>query len=609
VSERYEDVRRKLIERGYLHGRIERFLLRDAIAEHRASSLTRTSLKAALLGAPIVGGLLAASTVASNRPALSSRDALVLWLYFSILAGAALFLLDLAAAATAGAWARSRGARPADAMRAGLIVAVPVLVYLVAVWALRRSDRGLGSDVVFLVGATATAMLVAWLAGLVSLAGIIGRTGHVPDRSRRFGMIALAVLVPVGAVLFIVPTTSSSGERAQPPSDFTPAPTGERLVVVGVDGLDGGLVASSGDDVFENLLPLLARGAVYPTHRVPAEPPEVWTTLATGMPAEVHGVRQAGAKRLPGIAAPIVARSAPVALDAALRFLLPARTVPATGAGRRVRTLWEIAGLTRKAAAVSWWASWPAVGTEGDPQTGYVVSDRVLAKLLLAAPADRDTAPASLYARLAHDFPVERTRWRAEFDARFASLPDDARAVAWESFLIDAFAWRTTSKLLADPDLTAAFTYLPGLDILRARLSGRPAAADAVRLYVRWLDAAVFADLASEGRDRIVVIADPGRGAEPSAEGFVAVIGAGASPQCVGPAIGDLDVAPLVLRLAGLPASREMRGRAPDRCFEASAAPLPPIATWGRRGRAAAASGSEYDPEMVDRLKSLGYLR
>ena len=93
------------------------------------------------------------------------------------------------------------------------------------------------------------------------------------------------------------------------------------------------------------------------------------------------------------------------------------------------------------------------------------------------------------------------------------------------------------------------------------------------------------------------------------AEGFVAVSGDGAVPLCVGPAIADVDVAPIALRLAGLPASREMRGRAPDRCFEGAATALPPIATWGRRGRPVEAQGSDYDPEMVERLKSLGYLQ
>ena len=93
------------------------------------------------------------------------------------------------------------------------------------------------------------------------------------------------------------------------------------------------------------------------------------------------------------------------------------------------------------------------------------------------------------------------------------------------------------------------------------------------------------------------------------AEGFVAVVGGGAVASCIGAAVGDLDIAPIALRLAGLPASREMSGSAPARCLE-GAPPAPPvIATWGRRGRPVEAQRSADDPEMVERLKSLGYLR
>lgn len=609
MGERYEEVRRKLVERGYLQGPIERFLLRDLLAGK--GTLVRASLKAATLGAPLMGGLLAASTVAANRPAFGSQDALVLWLYFAVLSGAVLFTLDLSASAAASAWARRRGARRSDAVRAGLIVAVPLLVYLVILWARGRPDGGAVGDVLFLAAAAGVATLVAWLAGLVSLAGIVGRTGEVPDRGRRSVVVVLAVLIPIAAVFFVLKeTVAAHGAHAIPPSSFAARPTRERLLVVGVDGLDAALVETgAGQGTTERLMALFARGALYPKHRAPAEPPEVWTTIATGMSADAHGVRSAGVMRLPGIASPIAPRSGPVLLDAALDFAIPARTLPTSGAGRRVRALWEIAGLAHPAAAVGWWASWPARGTEGDADAGYVVSDRVLAKLLSSRTEDRDTSPASLYARLAGTFPADRDAWRRDFEGRFAPLSPELHALAWESYLIDEFAWRTTLALLADPAIATAFAYLPGLDILRARLESHPDGAAAVELYVRWLDESVFGELASRHQERIVIVGDPGRGAGRDAEGFVAVVGGGAAPRCVGPPIGDLDVAPLILRLADLPASREMPGHAPARCFEGGDPAPSPIASWGRRGRPRGDARSDYDPEMLDRLRSLGYVR
>ena len=611
MSERYEEVRRRLVERGYLQGRIERFLLRDLVTARGPRTLARTSAKAALLGAPLLGGLLAASTVAANRPLVSARDALVLWLYFALLSGAALFVLDLIAAGLATAWARRRGVRSSDSMRAGLIVAAPVLVYLVALWVRGRPAGGYAVDVLFLAGATGTTALVAWLAGLVSLAGIVGRTGEVPDRNRRFAAVALAVLFPVAAAFFLVPEgIGSARSHAEPPSTFTPRPRAERLLVVGVDGLDGALLEEAAErGATEHLMALIERGALYPKHRGAAEPPEVWTTIATGMTAEAHGVRSAGATRLPGVLVPSPARSGPVAFDAALRFLLPARTVPVSGAGRRVRTLWEIAGLTRPSAVVGWWASWPARGTEGDPAAWYVVSDRVLPKLLSQRADERDTAPESLFTRLARDFPADRDAWRASFDAHFEDVAGEMRTLAWESCLIDTFTWRTSLRLLDDPAVAASFTYLPGLDILRTRLVGRRQAAGTVEAYLRWLDGTIVAELAGKRDAVILLVADPGRSRERDSEGFVAVVGGGAVPLCVGPTIADVDVAPIALRLAGLPVSLEMRGHAPDRCFEGAEPAAAPIATWGRRGRPTGAQGSDYDPEMVERLKSLGYLR
>ena len=84
--------------------------------------------------------------------------------------------------------------------------------------------------------------------------------------------------------------------------------------MIGVDGLDGSLVEAYADrGGVDRLLELFSRGAVFPMRRPPGEPPEVWTTIATGVEPEVHGVRSAGATRLPGVASPIAARSAPIA--------------------------------------------------------------------------------------------------------------------------------------------------------------------------------------------------------------------------------------------------------------------------------------------------------
>ena len=611
MSERYESVREKLVQRGYLQGRLERFLLRDLLAATAPRALALTSVRAAIVGAPLVGGLLAASTVAANRPALGVRDALVLWLYLGIAAGLALFALDLIAASLAGAWARRRGPRASDAMRSGLFVAAPLLAYLAFVWVLKRPERGVGADALFLLAAVAATALVGWLAGIVSLVGIVGRTGDVPDRLRRPALTRLLLLLPVAVGVFLIASAWRPRAGAQPASAFPVEPRPERVLVIGVDGLDGTLVElMTARGATTHLLDSFARGAVYPMKReVGLEPAEVWTTIATGMPASEHGVRSAGVLRLPGLAAPIAKPAYPGAIDTALRFLLPGRTLAASGASRRVRTLWEIAGLAHPAVSVGWWASWPARGTEGDPAVGYVVSDRTLAKLLAGAVEDHDTLPESLFARLARDFPAQRDALRREFETRFAPFSEKARSLVWESYLIDAFSWNTARSLLDDPAVASAFVYLPGLDILRTRASSIATSPDPVEAYLHWLDDTVFAATSRDDMPRVVIVADPGRSAGPDAEGFLAMSGGGAAPACVGPAVSTLDVTPAVLRELGLPTSRELTGRAPRACFERAPPPPAPIATWGRRGRSVEAALADNDPEMLERLKSLGYVR
>jgi hypothetical protein len=290
--------------------------------------------------------------------------------------------------------------------------------------------------------------------------------------------------------------------------------------------------------------------------------------------------------------------------------------VPVSGAGRRVRALWEITGLVRPTLEVGFWSSWPARGIEGDAPGGYVVSDRVLAKLLAGAPEDRDVEPASLFTRLTQEFPGDRAALRADLTSRFTSMPEAVASLAWESVLIDGFAWRTALRLHQDPRVAYAFVYLPGLDIFRTRISatlppgdaGAAVRARAIETYVRWLDETILAAAVGRG-GRLAIVADPGRSAPASAEGFLAVSGGGAEPACIGPSIGDLDVAPTVLRALGLPASREMTGSVPDRCAVSSGDAPASIATWGRRGASSPDAASAYDPEMVERLKSLGYLR
>jgi hypothetical protein len=248
-----------------------------------------------------------------------------------------------------------------------------------------------------------------------------------------------------------------------------------------------------------------------------------------------------------------------------------------------------------------------------------VVSDRVLAKLLTGAEPDRDTAPASLFQKLRGEYPRRLRALEAVFAANFETVSDGTlRDLLWESFLIDGFNALVAGQLLDDPDLGAAFVYLPGLDILRIRLAGAAGAAtDARRLearsgltsYLVWLDGEVGALVDRASASQVLVVADPGRGSPPDAEGSVWLVGDHAAESCVGPRIGDTDLAPLSLGLLGFPTSEEMDGSVPDRCTRGLPDADFRISSFGRRDAPGLGRGSPYDPEMIERLKSLGYLK
>ena len=344
--------------------------------------------------------------------------------------------------------------------------------------------------------------------------------------------------------------------RPTPPwgaAPFEPRPVATSFLFVGIDGLDSALLDEVGAEATPGFADAFARGARFPLRPSAAgEPPETWTTILTGTAPESHRVRSAGSERLPGVATPLGAGGRPLA--SALRFLLPTRTVPASGSVRRVRNLPEIIGLRRPTVSVGWWATWPAAEPESG---GFVISDRVLAKLLSAAPADRDTAPGSLFHRLSNDFESTRATLRLEFEDRFgAFVAGPAERLLWESFLIDGWAWRVAARLEGS-DAEDGFVYLPGLDILRHRLTaeGLPQTMtdDAVAGYVGWLDERVAAALVETDRS-LALVADAGR--QGSGAGFVALVDPAIPAGCVGPEWGPVDVAPAVLGLRGFPGKR-----------------------------------------------------
>ena len=118
------------------------------------------------------------------------------------------------------------------------------------------------------------------------------------------------------------------------------------VVIVGIDGVDPGILF----DLIEagrapNFARFAAEGSLGRLATfAPTFSPVIWTTIATGQPAEVHGVRDF--------------------LDEAGR--------PFTSNARRVPALWDLASAAgRSVDCTGWWITWPAERIRGRMVASY----------------------------------------------------------------------------------------------------------------------------------------------------------------------------------------------------------------------------------------------
>lgn len=171
---------------------------------------------------------------------------------------------------------------------------------------------------------------------------------------------------------------------------------GRQVFVLGLDGFDWDFVLPLVEaGRMPNLAQLLDAGT-WGTME-PARPtlsPIIWTSIATGVGADVHGILDF------------------VEIDPQSRQL-----IPVTGRSRRVPAVWNVASaLGLRVDVVGWWATWPA-----ERLSGAMVSDRLYYTLTHAVRREvfRQDPPGMVS-------PASRTE-------RFARLRDRAvRETDWE---------------------------------------------------------------------------------------------------------------------------------------------------------------------------------
>jgi hypothetical protein len=633
---RVDELRQHLKALGYLDAGVDRFVLGPAQATRSPALI---ALLASLRIGVIAGVLLgpaAAIGIAARIPGLvtGTRDAIVLAMYSGALFGAAVTIAALAASTLLATFARVRAARHARllARGAGTVVAVACLAYLTLWWRTTNAGADWSAPVwtaFALVVAVAISLLLGHAVAVMTLAIVMARAPHTTDvrASSLFSWklsLGAGALAFAGAAVLLVLTAPAESRGAQSVPVLTVVPSGLRVRVIAIDGFD---TATFDELSKRGELPALTAAFGGARARLAAEdtrdPARAWTTIATGQPPDAHGVYGLETRRLAGVqgSVPLAARSGAVRLiQAASDLLRLTRPSLASGEERRVKTLWEVAadsGL--RTVVVNWWATWPAPAQS----TATILSDRAALRLELGGSLDAEIAPAALYSQLRSEW-TEIRRTAAGRAAALEPITDTMtdRAmgeVMQRSGELDALQLELADRVRGnEPDLLTV--YLPGLDIAQHTLFGEgtaqhtPSAVaarlEALRGYYRFLDGLLGGVLVPAQSELVFLVTEPGRIAA-TATGWLTMRGPVTRETRVDARAPD--VAPTILYALGLPLSRELAGRPLSELFvegHVERYPVRDVATYGRPSTVTSPrSGQPLDEEMIERLRSLGYVR
>jgi predicted AlkP superfamily phosphohydrolase/phosphomutase/Tfp pilus assembly protein PilF len=342
-----------------------------------------------------------------------------------------------------------------------------------------------------------------------------------------------------------------------------------RVVILGIDGLDWELLAELKDDgLIPNLEALIKGGTTASVQTIqPTIEPMLWTTVATGLSPDRHGV-----------------------IDFTDR---ERNNAPVDSISRRVPALWDIAdAFGRPTQVVNWWTAWPPTDPNG------VFFDTPV-ELMPGA-----VYPPALTGRVANDLVPEGTvgypqvrRFLNITENEFAKAEPNSPIVTFRSILtktwsdhraaIDLFSLRRPLLTMVSYEGTDAVNHLFGpfhppyredveSDEYRKywpTVSNYYAEID--RLIGEWMrtlpDDTTVVIMSSHGQrwGKLRARHRPNGAAlsEHRAPGVFIAYGAHVLPNRAGHVLSIYDAAPAVLALLGLPQSDEMPGRFPEWLF------------------------------------------
>lgn len=410
-------------------------------------------------------------------------------------------------------------------------------------------------------------------------------------------------------------------------------PTGRRVILCGLDALDWILVDRL---IGEGRMPTFARlkreaaWANFNSFK-PLLSPLLWTSIGTSRTPDAHGI-----------------------LDFIITDPRTGERAPITSHYRKVQAFWNILTVLKlKTGVVGWWATFPA-----ETIHGTMISERLFFSLFGIEPPKMvpgNAYPPDAEARLAplmvpaEKVPLEEVgRFvnldRAELERRWAAgvrggdLHADPVNHLRKIIASTRSVLNITRALMKEPFDVLAY-YVEGTDTaahrfaeyLPPRLPRVPEeefrmGRDALPRFYEWMDAELGAMMREGPSDAVWIIAsdhgfftgearpsshpdDFGTGAPEwhRLTGVLVMAGPGVRPGELKDA-NIFDLIPTLFHLLGVPASREMKGRALKEAFSGTAE-VPAIDTWEflpapLRPQAPLA----VDAERLKELQALGYI-
>ncbi len=406
-----------------------------------------------------------------------------------------------------------------------------------------------------------------------------------------------------------------------------------RIIVLGLDGMDPravDLLMSEGK--MPNFARLRQEGAYGRfLSSKPMLSPMLWTTIATGRPPTEHGIGHF------------------VAVDQS-----SGDSLPVTSEMRQVKALWNIlSDHDKKVAVVGWWATWPA-----EQVNGFVVSDHTCYHFLFregeAGPEDNAavTYPPELFGRLKSlvrrpgDLSLEEAAKFIQVNQEEFSQPFDfnedvshfkwafATAESYRKIGLQLWQEERPDLLMVFVEATDSVSHLFGHLFRAGELAGELAEqqkkfGNAVEQMYLYADRLVGEYMeVMDDNTTLVVLSDHGfeLGAshdDPSKtrdmrrvsekyhrlEGILYMYGNRVKRHGRIEQATLLDITPTLLELSGLPQAQDMPGGVLAEALDQYAS-SPAVASYETSSSpvSAAARDGSVDPQIMERLRSLGYL-